>query len=189
MDDTTILSWLWWAPLGAAALHIGEEFLYPGGFASWDREYHPAIKRSITPSLHLVVNGLLLAACVSVGISGIPGAAIVVGDLRFQSPVPASLSVPAWLTLAALLFSNDVFHVVGTYPIKRLSPGVRTGLLLYVPMALVGYWHFIRAEQASLVVAGSAALLGGRITSGRLWRTGGVRDGAKREFAAQRKHR
>jgi hypothetical protein len=34
MDGTAIVSWLWWAPLGAAALHIGEEFVYPGGFAS-----------------------------------------------------------------------------------------------------------------------------------------------------------
>lgn len=104
------MSWLWWAPLGAAALHIGEEFVYPGGFASWDREYRPAIRSSITPRLHLVVNVLLLAACTSVGISGMPGAAIVVAGLRLRPVVPASLAVPGWLALAALLFSNAVFH-------------------------------------------------------------------------------
>jgi hypothetical protein len=130
MDGTSIVSWVWWVPLGAAALHIVEEFVYPGGFASWDRGYRPAIESSITPRLHLVVNGLLLAACVSVGISGMPGAAIDIGGLRLRSPVPASLSALAWLTLAALLFSNAVFHLVGTFQTKRLSPGVRTGLLL-----------------------------------------------------------
>ena len=166
MDGTTIVSWLWWAPLAAAVLHIGEEFVYPGGFASWDREYRPSIKSSITPGLHLVVNALLLAACASVGISHMPGAAIVVGDLRLQSPVPVSLSVPAWLTLAALLFSNAVFHLVGTYQTKRLSPGVRTGLLLYVPVALVGYWYFLGAGQISAVAAAVAAMLGG---SYHLW--------------------
>jgi hypothetical protein len=70
------------------------------------------------------------------------------------------------LTLTALLLSNAVFHLVGTYQTKRLSPGVRTGLLLYVPLALVGYWQFIRAGQVSVVAAGVAALLGG---SYHLW--------------------
>jgi Protein of unknown function with HXXEE motif len=160
------VNWLWWAPLGAAVLHIGEEFVYPGGFASWDREFRPAIRSSITPGLHLFVNALLLLACVSVGISGMPGAAIVVSGLRFRSVVPASLSVAGWLALAALLFSNAVFHLVGTYQTKRLSPGVRTGLLLYVPLALVGYWHFMHAGQASAIAAASSASLGG---SYHLW--------------------
>jgi hypothetical protein len=166
MDGRAIVSWLWWAPLGAAALHIGEEFGYPGGFSSWDREYRPSIKSSITPRLHIVVNALLLVACASVAISGMPGTAIVVGGFRFRSPIPVWLSVPAWLTLAALLASNAVFHLVGTYQTKRLSPGVRTGLLLYVPVALAGYWHFIRAGQVSVVEAAVAALLGG---SYHLW--------------------
>jgi hypothetical protein len=68
--------------------------------------------------------------------------------------------------LAALLFSNAIFHLVGTYQTKRISPGVRTGVLLYVPLAVFGYWHFIRAGQVSLVAAGASALLGG---SYHLW--------------------
>ena len=114
------MSWLWWAPLGAAALHVGEEFVHPGGFASWDREYRPAIRNSITPKLHLVVNALLLAACASVGLAGMPAAAKVAGGLRRRSVIPPSLSVPAWLALTALLFSNAVFHVIGTYKTKRV---------------------------------------------------------------------
>ena len=161
-----MVGWLWWAPLGAAVLHIGEEFVYPGGFASWDREYRPSIRSSITPGLHMFVNALLLVACVSVGISGMPGAGMVVGGVRLRSAVPASLSVPGWLAPVALLFSNAVFHLVGTYQMKRLSPGVRTGLLLYVPLALVGYWHFIRAGQVSVIAAAVSASLGG---SYHLW--------------------
>lgn len=33
------MRWLFWAPLVAATLHIFEEFVWPGGFARWDREY------------------------------------------------------------------------------------------------------------------------------------------------------
>jgi protein-S-isoprenylcysteine O-methyltransferase Ste14 len=160
------VNWLWWAPLGAATLHIGEEFVYPGGFAAWDRDYRPSIRNSITPRLHFIVNALLLAACATVGSSGMPGAALAVGGLRLRSAVPGSLSVPAWLALTALLFSNAIFHLVGTYQTKRISPGVRTGVLLYVPLAVFGYWHFIRAGQVSPVAAGASALLGG---SYHLW--------------------
>ena len=52
--------WVWWAPLAAAGLHIAEEFVWPGGFGDWDRAYRPAIRQSITPGLHVVVNVLLL---------------------------------------------------------------------------------------------------------------------------------
>ena len=166
------MSWLWWAPLGAAALHIGEEFVYPGGFAAWDRMYRPAIAGSITPGLHVVVNALLLFACASVGISGMPGAAIVVGGTRFRSSVPASLSAPVWLGLAALLFSNAIFHLVGAYRTKRYSPGMVTGALLYVPMAVVGYWHFMSTGEASPLQAAIAACLGG---SYHLWASFGHR--------------
>lgn len=160
------MTWLWWAPLGAAALHIVEEFVYPGGFASWDRAYRPAIRSSITPRMHVVVNALLLVACASVGISGMPGGVVDVGGLRPRSFIPVSLAVPGWLALAALLFSNAVFHLVGTYETKRKSPGVRTGVLLHVPLALFGYWHFLRAGQVSVVMAGVSAVVGG---SYHLW--------------------
>ena len=165
-------NWLWWAPLVAAGLHIGEEFVYPGGFASWDREYRPAIRSSITPGLHLLVNALLLAACASVGLSGMPGGAVVVVGLRLRSPIPASLSGPAWLAMAALLFSNALFHVVGTCRTRRVSPGVRTGELLYVPLTLIGYGYFMRSGRVSVVAAGIAALLGG---SYHLWAAWGHR--------------
>ena len=160
------VNWLWWAPLGAAALHIVEEFVYPGGFAAWDRAYRPTIRDSITPRLHIIVNALLLAVCATVGISGMPGAAIAVGGLRLGSSVPASLAVPAWLALAALLFSNAIFHVVGTFQTKRISPGVRTGVLLYMPLAVFGTWHFIRAGEVSPLAAVASARVGG---SYHLW--------------------
>jgi hypothetical protein len=160
------VNWLWWAPLVAAALHIGEEFVYPGGFAEWDRAYRPEIRASITSGLHLIVNALLLIVCALVGISGTSDGAVVVAGVRFRSAIPQSLAVPAWLSLAALLFSNAVFHLVGSFQTKRLSPGVRTGLLLYVPLAVVGYWHFVHTGQVSVGAAVISAAIGG---SYHLW--------------------
>jgi hypothetical protein len=98
------VSWLWWAPLLAAALHI-------------------------------VMNALLILLCLSVAQSG-----------------RTAQGVAAWLTLAALLFGNAVFHLVGTVRTRRYSPGLVTGLLLYVPMAIVGFGHFLRARKAAALV-------------------------------------
>jgi len=161
-----VVTWIWWAPLGAATLHIAEEFVYPGGFAAWDRAYRPVFSRSITSRLHLVVNALLLAACAAVGLAGLPEGALLDSGLRFRSGIPASLAVPAWLALTALLFSNAIFHIVGSYRTKQTSPGVRTGVLLYIPLAVVGYWYFLSTGQVSAVVAAVAAIVGG---SYHLW--------------------
>jgi hypothetical protein len=160
------MTWLWWAPLVASTLHIVEEFVYPGGFAAWDREYRASIRKSITTRLHVIVNALLLVSCATVGIAGMPGGLVAIHGLRFRSPIPASLAVPAWLALASLLFSNALFHLIGTFQTRRTSPGVRTGMALYVPLALFGYWHFFRAGQVSALAAGGAAMFGG---SYHLW--------------------
>jgi Protein of unknown function with HXXEE motif len=160
------MQWLWWAPLVAAVLHIVEEFVYPGGFADWDRSYRPKFRRSITSRLHLAINAALLAACVSVGISGTAGGVVNAGVLAFGSVIPPRWAAPAWLALAALLFSNAIYHVVGTLQTGRVSPGVRTGVLLYVPLAIYGFWYFSSSGLTPVRTSILAALLGG---SYHLW--------------------
>ena len=160
------MAWLWWAPLIAACLHIFEEFVWPGGFAEWDRAYRPEIAKSITPRLHLVVNGLLLALCFTVVLAGQPDGILAIGGMRFRSAFPPSLAAPAWIALAALLASNAVFHIAGSLRTKRLSPGVRTGLVLYIPMFLVGLGRFLRAGRVTWGAAAIAVVLGG---SYHLW--------------------
>jgi Protein of unknown function with HXXEE motif len=144
------MNWLFWAPLGAASAHIFEEFVWPGGFSDWDRSHRPAFQKSITPRFHVFINGMLLLFCVSVGING-------------RVPV---FGVAEWLTLAALLASNTVFHIVGTVQSKRYSPGMLTGVCFYLPLAAYGYVHFLRNGGASIATALGAAILGG---SYHLW--------------------
>jgi Protein of unknown function with HXXEE motif len=142
--------WLWWAPLGAAVLHITEEFFYPGGFAEWDRTYRPAIRKSITPRLHILINAALLVVCIQIGLLA-----------RTTNVEARTVGVAAWLTIAALLFSNAVFHILGTLRTRTRSPGVITAVALYIPLAVAGYWYFLHDRQASPVTALAAAVLGG----------------------------
>jgi hypothetical protein len=137
-------SWLFWAPLIAVLAHIFEEFVFPGGFAEWDRAFRPSIRESITPRLHVVMNALLVLLCVSVVIDA-----------------PTPLGVPMWLAVSALLASNAIFHVVGTIRLRRYSPGVVTGMGLYIPLALYGYAYFLGSGQASAGTAVTAAAIGG----------------------------
>jgi hypothetical protein len=149
------MTWLWWAPLAAAALHVTEEFFYPGGFADWDRKYRPSIQGSITTRFHIVVNAALLLLCLQVGLFA---GAHDVGTRH--------VGVALWLTVAALLFSNALYHLLGTLRTGTRSPGVVTGVGLYVPMAAIGFWYFLRTGEASVPTAIAAALLGG---SYQLW--------------------
>lgn len=137
------MTWVFWAPLGAASLHIAEEFLYPGGFTTWYRRYKPERAASITPRFLVIVNVLLLVLCYDVGV------------LRTR---PAGVAL--WLTVMALLAANGGWHVVGAIATRSYSPGLVTGVLLYVPLALFGYVLFLRSEQASVATAILAGTLG-----------------------------
>jgi hypothetical protein len=140
--------------------------VYPGGFVDWDRAYRPKIRSRITPRLHLVINAALAFACVSVGLAGTAGGVVNLGAVRIRSVIPPHYAVAGWLALAALLFSNAIFHIVGTVQTGRASPGVRTSLLLYVPLAVYGFWHFVSSGLTSFSTSILAALLGG---SNHLW--------------------
>lgn len=143
------VNWIWWAPLGAASLHILEEFVFPGSFATWYGTYSPAIARSITPRFLILINAMLLFGCYDVA------------ALRSR-PIGAA----AWLTMMALLFSNAVWHSVAAFKTQAYSPGLITGLLLYVPVTVYGYVWFLRSAQISVPMAVAALATGG---SYHLW--------------------
>ena len=143
------MTWIFWAPLCAAILHIFEEFVLPGGFAAWYRRYRPEIQKSITPRFLVIINALLLMLCYNVV------------ALRSRPE-----GVGLWLMVTALLASNAIWHVVGAVKTRSYSPGIITGLLLYVPLAFYGYAWFLRSEEASVATAIIAFAVGG---SYHLW--------------------
>ena len=143
-----MMDWLPWAPLLAASLHIGEEFLVPGGFLTWYRRYRADPSR-ITPRFLLIVNAVLLAVCCNIGFLG-------------RSP----LGIAYWLTISALLFSNGCWHAWASYKSHTYSPGVVTGVTICLPLATYGYSQFVRSGAASIETAAVAGVLGG---SYQLW--------------------
>jgi hypothetical protein len=159
------MTWIWWAPLVAASLHIVEEFVWPGGFAAWDRTFRPEIKASITPRLHVIVNAALLYLCLAVAVAGQPDGMLTIGSAHLRS-VPQAWGPALWIGVAALLASNTMFHVVGALQTRRYSPGIVTGVALYLPLAVAGYTYFIRTGQVSVTQALLATAIGG---SYHLW--------------------
>jgi hypothetical protein len=143
-----MMDWLAWAPLAAASCHIFEEFVWPGGFAAWYRQYRSNASR-ITTRMLVIVNVALLAACVNYAL---------VANTQF--------GVAALLGLSALLCSNGLWHAWASVKTHTVSPGVVTGILLYVPLMIVEFNVYLRAGRVSVRVAALAAAIGG---SYHLW--------------------
>ncbi len=127
-----------------AIAHVVEEFALPGGFAAWYALYRPETAASFTRGFAVGINALLIAACC------VP---LALG--------PTERGVAFWLTVAALLAGNAVFHLRGALRTRRYSPGMATGLVLAVPLAVIGFVYFLLSGAASAGTALSAAVLGG----------------------------
>lgn len=141
---------VYWLPCIAALLHVLEEFVWPGGFLAWHRRYRPDMASSITARFALIANAVLL------------GATMVVGWCGTSWGRSASL----WLTLAALLAGNAVFHLLGSWRMRGYSPGVVTATVLYLPLCVRGYAYFMSTGRISLGDAMFSFALGG---SYQLW--------------------
>jgi len=136
--------WLLWAPLAAAVVHIFEEFVWPGGFMSWYRRYRGPSISSITPRFLIIVNVILLAVCVN---------AAVATDTSFGAAY--------WIAVSAILASNGLWHLWAAIRGRVYSPGMVTGLVLYIPLAIYGCIHFLASGAVSVGGAVVALLIGG----------------------------
>jgi hypothetical protein len=73
-------------------------------------------------------------------------------------------SIPLFPLLAGhgrTVIFKAIFHLVGTFRTRSISPGLWTGIFLYPPLFLYGFWHFLGTGQASLPVAIGSAFAGG----------------------------
>lgn len=134
---------LFWAPLAAATAHVFEEFVWPGGFTRWYHAAYPDIAPSATGRFLFWINAALLFGCFAVGV-----------DRR--TPIGPAF----FLAMCALLAENGVFHVAATVRMRRYSPGLITGVLFYIPLAVCGYWTLLASSQISIGAAVVAAMVG-----------------------------
>jgi hypothetical protein len=97
----------------------------------------------------IIVNLALLAACVN-----------------YALVAQTATGAVCLLGLSALLCSNGLWHAWASVKTHTVSPGVITGILLYVPLMIVESNFYLRSGRAPLWAGALAALLGG---SYHLW--------------------
>jgi hypothetical protein len=122
------MDWIFGGFLAASILHMVEEYFYPGGFMGVMKGFNPKFAPFVTPRLAIIINGLQLVLCVI---------AMVVG---------ANLPVFS-MSIAGLLFINALMHIGACVRVKGYSPGVVTGVLLYLPLSIYAYSHYLGSSQ------------------------------------------
>lgn len=120
----------------AVMLHVTEEFLFPGGFAEWYAQLVPPKTSGIKYGYLVWINTLMIGVCV----------------LPFYfSGKPLSFSI--WFCVAALAAANACFHIYGVIRLKKYSPGVITGTLLYLPLFIYGAKQILSSGDISYLKA------------------------------------
>ena len=128
---------MWLFP-AAYAVHILEEALGGEGFGRWIGH---VIHREIGPKKFLIGNAVLwLAMVAAVGLLGQGSHAI-------------------WLAaaLGAVFTVNGAGHLVGTVVTRTYSPGLVSGVLLWVPLGLATLWWAWHSGSAAAWGAGILA--------------------------------
>jgi hypothetical protein len=119
-------------------LHITEEFLFPGGFIEWYQQLVPSKTKGIRPGYLVWINAFQVAVCVYCIWKGNSDGAMT-----------------TWLIVAAISAANAIFHIGGVIKLKKYSPGVITGTLLYLPLFVYGTYTLL----ASGVISWSRVLI------------------------------
>jgi hypothetical protein len=145
LSSDEVARFVFWLPCACVALHIFEEFVWPGEFLAWHRAYRPDLATSITPRFAVIANLVLVAATVVLGVMGPSWA--------------RGLSL--WFVLAGILAGNAVWHFIGALRTHLYSPGVVTGVLLYLPLLLAGLWYFLSFRSAPLEPVIVGCIIGG----------------------------
>lgn len=133
---------IFWLLPASAALHIVEEFIFPGGFTAWYKDYMKDVSSSFTTRYLVIINVVLIVFCIL--------------PLFMDTLQGASL----WLIVASIVTFNSFFHIKGTYDLKKYSPGVITSVFLYIPLTIYGYIYLITTNKASVETALASAIMG-----------------------------
>jgi hypothetical protein len=115
----------------AAMFHVTEEFIFPGNFIAWYREFMPPKTEGRGPEFLVWINTLMM---------------FMIGLAMYWGNTPTGAAI--WLSLAVVLAVNGGFHLYGVFKLRKYSPGVITGTLLYWPICIVGV---VRLQPQGLV--------------------------------------
>jgi hypothetical protein len=135
------MSWVFYALLGAAALHVVEEYTFPGGFPDFMRKMTGRFAAYVDTRFAVIINGLFLVLCLA--------GALLSGRAPLFS-----------LSVAGLCGLNGLSHLAATLRARRYAPGLASGLLLYLPLAVAAYALYLRAGLATVPQAAGTILAG-----------------------------
>ena len=137
---STVVPWL---PLLAVSAHIIEEFAWPGGFGDWYRTHYPDRAKSLSKVFLIWINVLLVVMALIAAI--------------FWNRLYA---IEMWLIVASVAGANAFFHLFAAIRWRTYSPGLVTGVFLYLPLAAYGFYTFTRNGMISPNLAVQEALVG-----------------------------
>lgn len=154
--------WLWLFPL-TYAVHIAEEGLAGERFYRWIRRVPlaRALGVQISGPVFFTLNAILL---------------VVMAAAVLAAPSPGS----AWVTpaLGALVAANGLGHLAGSLATRSYSPGLVSGMILWVPLGVFAlgqshrrlppgvFWAGAGGGLAALAAVGALAALVGPIQRG-----------------------
>ena len=124
-----------------SAIHMVEEYFYPGGFMDTIKRLNPRFAPFVTVPRAIIINSLQLALC---------GIAMCVG----KSTTVFRLSV------AGLLLLNGLVHIAGCIRARGYSPGVITGTVSLLTDICVciccfsEFWSANRGRRGSYFCSG-----------------------------------
>ena len=115
-------------------LHVTEEFLFPGGFSEWYARLIPpkTVKKNNTGFL-VWINTLMMCVCAF---------ALYFGNTK--------LGCSIWYFNAAIAAANACFHLWGFIKLKAYSPGMVTGVVLYIPLFVLGTMNLVGSDGLPL---------------------------------------
>ena len=145
----TTNEWTLWVVAVSCAFHVAEEYI-----TGWQEWAHQTLGIVIPTTRFLVANAVLVAV------------ALLLARVGWRRPA-LSLVIPS-----ATLVNAVVFHILPTIVQKRVSPGIYTATLLYLPFsswALVGAARDGVARSAIVTALVAGALMMASVVLGARW--------------------
>lgn len=134
--DKIGISLIWLLPL-VSCLHVVEEFGFPGGFVDWFKAYRPKFADINTSFAYYVkINTVMIILAILAALGA-----------------HSYLGIRGWLFFVTIQGFNALFHIRGAIKSKRYAPGMVTGILLYLPLAIFGYSYLLKTGTVDLISA------------------------------------
>jgi hypothetical protein len=126
------------------AVHVFEEFTFPGKGSDWFRAYHAEYDHVYNDSFFFKINAIPLVLSLLVTLSTFNFA----GGFGFWG-------IRAWLVFLCMQAFNVSFHIRGAIKLKtkQPSPGMLSAILLYIPLTIASFFYLLKTGTVDIFSA------------------------------------